>query len=262
MESPLKLRRIRPSDRVNVLTVAVTVGLTAFLVTQPAQSWLLLVVVVLAGFGIDGIVRSHPASSFQSPAESAPFLFLPVLYVLGVGLFFEYTATGYWTVLAGLVAGLGFGIVAHAESICVDETDRRYGAVRFVLNILTYLTTFAFFAVIYSFDIDLLPSALAIGLVTLLMAVEVIRESDVDTGKVLAYGIVIGIVLGEARWALHFLPLDGFLAAVFLLLAFYLVTGLFHAYLTRQLTRATVLEFAVVTALGTAMVAAAHLILE
>lgn len=262
METPLKLRRLRTSDRVYVLTIAVTVGLTAFLAMEPAQTWLLLLVVGLAALGVDGIVRSHPAASFQSVADSAPYLFLPVLYVLGLGLFFQYTATGYWTLLAGLGAGAGFGLIARSQAVCVDETDAGYGLARFILNILTYLTTFAFFAVIYSFDVDLLPSAAAVGLVTLLMAVEVLREGDADAGKTLAYGIAIGIVLAEARWALHFLPLDGFLAAVFLLLAFYLVTGLFHGHLTGQLTKGTAFEFCLVTLIGTAMVAAAHLLLE
>src|SRR5438309_253393 len=103
---------------------------------------------------------------------------------------------------------------------------------RLALNVGTYLTAFAFFAVVYTFDVSLVPAAIAVGLVTLLLSVEVLREAEADPLRALVYAAVIGIVVAEARWDLYFLPLESYLAAVFLLLVFYLGSCLVQHHLT------------------------------
>jgi hypothetical protein len=117
-----------------------------------------------------------------------------------------------------------------------------------------YLAAFAFYAVVYAFDVDLLPSAFAVGLFSTLLAVEVFREAEADAYRALVFSAVVGIVVGEARWALYFLPLEGFLAAILLLLVFYQATGLIQHHLTGHLNRTIVTEFSLVTTVGLAVV--------
>ena len=80
------------------------------------------------------------------------------------------------------------------------------------------------------------------------------RAAEADAYRALVFSAAIGIVVGEMRWALYFIPLEGFLAAILLLLVFYLATGLVQHHLTGHLNRTIAAEFGVVTALGLAVV--------
>ena len=62
------------------------------------------------------------------------------------------------------------------------------------------------------------------------------------------------MIVAEARWVLYFIPLDGFLAGVFILLVFYLTTGVISHYLTDHLDRNVLMEFALVSLVGLAIV--------
>jgi hypothetical protein len=64
--------------------------------------------------------------------------------------------------------------------------------------------------------------------------------------------------MAQAAWSTHFLPLEGSGAAVFLLLAFYLTTGLMHNYLAGRLDQRTATEFAVVAVTGLVIVTLAE----
>ena len=55
-----------------------------------------------------------------------------------------------------------------------------------VLNLGTYLGAFAFYAVVYTLDVSLVPAAVAVGLVSMLLAVEVLREADIETHLVMS----------------------------------------------------------------------------
>jgi hypothetical protein len=90
--------------------------------------------------------------------------------------------------------------------------------------------------------------------VTTLLSIEVFRDAEADPIRALVFATAIGVIIGEARWVLYFVPLDGFLAAVFLLLVFYLTTGVISHYLTDHLNAAVLLEFALVTAVGLTIV--------
>ena len=242
------------SAHVPLLAVAYGLGLALFLAVEPTKPWILLAVVALVGLGSDGILRSHPGAQLRGFADTAPFLFLPVLLSLASGLFLEEVVLGYWTAPAVVGAAVLLAAALYGEYVSVLSRGPSYALGRFLLNLLTYLAAFAFYAVVYTFDVDLLPSAFAIALFSLLLAVEVFREAEVDAYRALVFSAVIGLAVGEARWVLYFIPLEGFLAAVLLLLVFYLATGLIQHHLTDNLNRSIAAEFALVTAVGLVIV--------
>jgi hypothetical protein len=106
----------------------------------------------------------------------------------------------------------------------------------------------------YDFDLSLLTTAFAAGVVSLLLGIEILREEALDTTRTLVYALAIGVLLAEAAWVAHFLPLDGSGAAVFLLLAFYLMSGLMHNYLADRLSARTAGEFSAVALCGLVMI--------
>jgi len=237
-----------------LLSVLYAIGVSLFVAVEPTKPWILLVVVALIGLGTDGIMRSHPRASLQRWSDTAPFLFVPVLFTLASGLFLEEVVGGYRTAPAVIVAAGLLSAGLYGEYVTTISHGPSYALGRLLLNILTYLSAFAFFAVVYEFDVGLLPASFAVGLFSMLLAVEVFREAEADAFRALAFAAAIGVVLAEMRWALYFIPFDGFLAATLLLLIFYQTTGLVQHHLTRDLDRSVAAEFTAVTVVGLAIV--------
>jgi hypothetical protein len=253
-EPALDVGRFPRSAMIPLLAIVYGIGLALFLAVEPTQPWILLVVVALVGLGTDGILRSHPAAQLRGPADTAPFLFVPVLLALAAGLFLEELLDGYEAVPGAVGAGVLLALAVYGESATAVAAAPSYATGRLLLNVITYLSAFAFYAVVYSFDVDLLPAAFAVGLFSTLLAVELFREAEADAYRALVFAGAIGVVAAEARWALYFLPLEDFLAAVLLLLVFYLSTGLVQHHLTGHLDRHIAGEFGAVSAIGIAVV--------
>jgi Protein of unknown function (DUF5656) len=243
-------------DRVYALAIILALGLSTFLAV--GEAWILLLLSGLAALGTDGIVRTHPKARFERLDDTALYLFVPVLFTLGLGLFLEEVAQGYWTVAVGLASAVPYALILRAEYDSVDPRADNYHATRLVLNLATYVIAFLFFATIYDFDLSLLTSAFAAGIVSFLLAVEVLREEEMDTSRTMLYALAIGVLLAETAWATHFLPLDGSAAAVFLLLALYLMTGMMHNYLGDRLNLRTASEFTAVALAGLLVVTVSH----
>lgn len=242
------------TGRIPLLAIVFASGLALFITIDPPRPWILLVVTALVALGADGILRSHPRGEFHTIADTSPHLFVPVLFSLSAGLFLEDVVLGYWAAPTVVGAAALMGAALYAEHVSVEPHSESYPGARFVLNVVTYLTAFGFYAVVYGFDVELLPAAFAVGLVSMLLSVEIFREAEADPVRALVFAAVIGVIVAEARWVLYFIPLDGFLAGVFLLLVFYLTTGVISHYLTDHLEHTVVAEFALVTAAGLAIV--------
>jgi hypothetical protein len=255
---PAMAQAVPGLDRANLLAVLLGVGMAFYLSVEPTQEWILLLLTGLAALGTDGILRSHPAKPFSRPDDTIAFLFLPALLTLGAGLFLEEVIDGYWSVGVGLITIPGFAAVLYGQYFSVDARSSAYNTARLAVSIAAYVAAFAFFSVVYEFEVDLLAAAFAVGLISLLLSMEMLREARLEARPILLHSAAIGMILAQATWALHFLPLEGFLAAAFLLLILYLATGVMQNYLLRQLDWATGAEFAGVAAVGVLIVVVAH----
>ena len=243
------------TSRVVLLVVAFSLGLLLFLSIEPTEPWILLVVTAVVAIGADGILREHPIAPYADDiAWTAPFLFLPTMLALASGLFLEDAISGYWVVPGVFIVASLMGAVLFASQASVDPDSPLYPASRFVLNIGTYLTAFGFYAVVYAFDISLVPAAITVGLVSLLLSVEVLREAEANPVRALVYAGVVGLIVAEGRWVLYFLPVESYLAGVFLLLVFYLTSGLVQHHLNDDLQRPVVIEFGGIALLGAVIV--------
>lgn len=252
---PVPTPSISRSSRVPLLVAAYVTALLLFLAVEPTKPWILLVVTGIVALGADGILREHPRANWEEDiAWTAPLLFLPTLLALASGLFLEDTLEGYLVVPGALIAALLMGAVLYANYVSVDGNHPQYPSARFVLNVGTYLTGFAFYAVVYSFDVSLIAAALVLGLVSLLLAVEVLREAEADPLRALIFAGVVGLIVAEARWALYFLPLESYLAGVFLLLVFYMISGLVQHHLNNSLSGPVIFEFATIAMVGVLIV--------
>ncbi len=248
---PLPETRAPRSTRIPLLMIVFGVGLLLFLAVEPTKPWMLLVLTGLVAIGTDGVLREHPHAAYEVDAAwTAPLLFLPTLLALGGGLFLEDVLTGYWVVPGAAVLATVMAAVLYAEHQSIDADAASYPAARFMLNLGTYLTAFAFYAVVYSFDVSLLAAAVAVGLVSVLLAVEIVREAEAEPLRALAFAGLVGLIIAEARLALYFLPLESYLAGVFLLICFYLTSGIIQHYLNDDLRKPVLGEFVSIAAAG------------
>lgn len=237
-----------------LLTGVAGAGLVAYLTLRPTQPWILWVTAGLLALAVDGLVRGNPRWDEGSPLASAVYLVLPVLAVLGAGLFIDSAVAGYARPVSA-VAGAGLvGIVVFGEYQTVNFGSRLYGPMRLLLAIATYLAAFALFTVIFDQDISLPLSGLLVGVVATALSVELLRESRLIGPSSLLVGIAIGISIAELRLAFYFFPLDELLAAALLIIGFYLATGIVHHLLDRDLKFGTTAEYLLVASVATAAV--------
>ncbi len=230
------------------------VGLVAFLGIRPHQPWILALTAGLAALATDGLVRSHSRWQAEGPLASLPYLLLPALATLGLGLFIHTALDGYTRPVVAVGAGALVALVALGEFHSVDFGSRLYGPMRLALAIVTYLVAFAIYTVIFERDIELSLSAFLVGIASAALAIELLRESHLSGPSSPLVGLSIGVSLAELRLALYFFPLDELLAGALMIIGFYLATGLVHHLLDHDLELGTAAEYFVVAAVGTAAV--------
>jgi hypothetical protein len=79
-----------------------------------------------------------------------------------------------------------------------------------------------------------------------------------DIARTITFALAIGLLMAQAAFSVHFLPLESSAGAVFLLVAFYLMTGLMHNYLANRLNNRTAAEFVGVAMAGVAIIGLSH----
>lgn len=258
-DEPSALQHLTPvSAHLVVLTGLATVVILGFLLAEPSPRWLLLLGAAAAVLGLEGTLRQTWREPFESGAETAPYLFVPALYMLGVPVLLEHNVRGELAILAGLAAGGGFGLLAWAELASVRTHAFEYPRARLIATGGAYLAGFAFFSLTYVFEVGLPAALAAVALAAAMLAVEVLREGEVDPLETLGFALLTGVVLAETRWLLYYLPLDRYLAGLTLLVAFYLVTGLLHSHITRAFSTPLAAQYAGIAAAGLALVVAAR----
>jgi Protein of unknown function (DUF5656) len=253
-----RFSRMRWVDRVNLLAMVVGV-LGAFFILR--GDWVVLFVLpLIAGLGLDGVLRAHPAARFRGAAATMQQLVCPVAFSVAASLFFRYVSSGYWGFVASIGTGLAFGIVAYAAYFTLDADSPATGAARLVLLAASYAALFGLLAAFYAYDLALPVAAVITAVAATICSVEVFREADLNGPDLVTYTLATGFVIAQVRWAAGFLRIDGLLAAMLLLVVFYVITGVTVAAVGHRLNRRLSVEFLAVGAVGVAIVVAGRLI--
>ena len=240
-----------------VLGALAMAGLAAYLNFRPEQHWILALTALIAAAGVESAVRSHPdwrGSAFGSLS----YALLPLLGVLGAGLFIDEAVSGYARLVAGLAAGAATGLLLYAEYHAVSPTRPLFGPMRLVLAVVTYLVALALFTVFFTHDLNLPASAAAVGVLSFALALDLLRESRGRGASSLLAALAIGISLAELRIALYYFPLDDLLTGALMIIGFYVATGLVHHLLDDDLTPSTIAEYLVVSVVSAAVVVIAR----
>ncbi len=230
------------------------VGLVAFLGVRPHQPWILWLTAVVIALSAEGTVRLHPRFQPDGAFSAAAYMLLPGMTVLAAGYFVHEALEGYARTVAGIAGGLVVAFVVLGEYYTVDFGSRLYGFMRLALAVATYLVAFALYTIVFTRGVDLPIAATLVGLVSLALSIELLRESRLLGPSALLVGLAIGISMAQLRIALYFFPLDGLLAGALLIIGFYLATGIVHHLLDHDLELSTLAEYLLVGSVGTAAV--------
>jgi hypothetical protein len=204
--------------------------------------------------GTDALVRTHPKALGARLRFTLSFWILPSLLAIAtlsvVPPLFGHKL--YWLIGLGATY-LGLALVLLAEYYAVDPAGPYYGQARLGLNLLTYAAAFALYAIIYAPRARSLLSATAVVIVTIPLALELLRSTEERIGRTWLHGLTAALIMGEITWGLNYWELDGLSGGLFLLLAFYVVTGLIQQHLLGRLTRRVTAEYVLTAGVGLAV---------
>ena len=240
-----------------LLTGLATLVTLAYLLVEPSPRWFLILGATAIAAGLDGTLRATWRVTYAG-RDTTPALFMPAIFILAVPPLIEHNVRGLGVVPAGLAAGLAFFAIVAAQVGSARPGASYYPWARTVSTAGAYAAGFAFFSLTYVYDLGIGVAALATALVALMLAIEVLREGEIDATETAGYAAAAGVAVGQWRLALHYLPVDGYLAGLAVLLGFLLVTGLLQAYITRSLDRRATIDHAVVALAGAALVIGAR----
>ena len=240
-----------------VLGLLAMAGLAAYLNIRPEQHWILVLTALITAASVEGAVRSHPEWR-GSHLGALSYALLPMVAVLGAGLFIDEAVDGYGRMVAGLAAGAATGLLLYAEYHTISPAQRLFGSMRLVLAVVTYLAALALFTVFFTRDLNLPASTAAVGVLSFALALDLLRESRGRGASSVLAALAIGVSLAELRIALYYFPLDDLLTGALMIIGFYVATGLVHHLLDEDLTPSTVAEYLVVSGVSAAVVVVAR----
>jgi len=219
----------------------------------PGQLAVILTTLVCAG--VDAIMRTHPAVYPRSLFYTATFWVLPGLLTLaGLTLLNDMTWWVYRMVLIGLT-GMLLAFVMVLQFRSIDPAVEGHPGARLALNVVVYIAALILFIELYGARLRSVVSATGILAASGALALERLRDAMGYAGgkarRTWLYAGVIAILMGETTWALNYCGIDSRLGGAFLLLIFYVLTGLAQQYLWQRLDRRAVIEFIALCAVGT-----------
>jgi len=221
--------------------------------TLMVSKWWLMALLLggLAATGARAIVYAHPSLPRWSPGYTLAFWLLPGLLVILATLWLSLLAATLAWWLAGIgITGVFLWFVVLAEYHTIDPRDPQYELARLWLNLVAYGVAFGFFVVIYQTRARSILSATEILLVSGLLAGTLLRAGPAQVGHTWLFAGVVALVMGQSTWALNMWRAPPVTAGLWLLLIFYLFTGLAQQHLLGRLSRRALIEFVIIAAVG------------
>lgn len=234
-------------------TVGTTLFGTSLGVTLGGQFVLLVLVAALISTGSDNFLRSHPKLKENPTRSTVIHWILPGATALALGMVLDRTPHGaaWWLGLA--VSALFLVLVLMAEFVVVDEEDPRFGWAALGLTGLGYTAALTLFALARLSGARAAISATLMVFVAGVIALRLLVLGGASGGRAALYAGLIGLLMGEATWALNYWVTNALGVGLVMLVLFYLAVGASQQHLVGRLDRRVVVEFAVVGVVGLAL---------
>ena len=224
------------------------------LVLPPPIMWLAaLVFTLIIVVGMNTLLWHHLPYRVCHPFYRYTYSILPLSIVAGGSLFLRIMVSSQWVAWGIPLIAVVFAVVVYAEYHIVDPLRHPFPMARLILNLATYLVAFTFYTVIYELRIEGIRPLLSLLVVSFLLGLELFRIGERAFPRDVLYAVLAGAIVSQVAWGLGLWPIGGLVGGVFLLLVFYLITGIIQNYFLNGPSRGAVLEYLSVTLVGFAL---------
>lgn len=209
---------------------------------------LVLLLGMLVCAGVDGLLRAQVGAAHLTLGKSAACWALPVMVAVGGLLGLHSLAWWGFQIAVALLTGALLVVILLAQWATFQTPPRRFAPL--FLTAMTYLTALGLYVALYGARVRSLLSATGVLVASAGLSLELYRHTEAPPRRIWLYGLLTGLMMGELTWGLNYTRLQARLGGAFLLLAFYIVTGVARQHLWGRLTRRVVLEFAALGIVG------------
>lgn len=175
---------------------------------------------------------------------------LPLYFTASISLFyFLLPARVFIRLTIAVIFALGTYAILLIENIYNVAIDRSIQLLRVahVIGLLiTLVVIFLSSNILYSFRLPFWLNTIIIGIFVYFLALQSLWSITLETkisGKILKYGGVVSLLMGEATLVLSFWPMTNASYSLFMATCFYVLVGLFQHNLQERLFMKTVREY-------------------
>lgn len=213
---------------------------------------------ILAAAGVQSVVGVHPRILANNGSfwQSWAYWALPIALMIIAAYLLPFTPNRLGQVVTILSAGGLYALALFCLYVTVEARQLGFRRSRLILNALAYGSALLLFLLVYQTRTRSLISATMIAITATLLAVEILRSTTSRVDQIFTYGAIVGIVLGQATWALNYWPLlPGLTGGLLLLLTFYLLVGIAQQGLQEHFSARVFVEFLVFTMIALILIA-------
>jgi hypothetical protein len=211
-------------------------------------------VVGLVITGIHSLFRLHPSCRQGQVRHTFMLWILPGLTVLTSGVLLARTES-IQTWLLSMIGGIVLlGVVITIEFRSLDSAELAQPQAQLSATVFIYLLAFILLMLVYATRARTLLVAPLTFVVSALLAMRFFWNRVQQLGRVVLYGGVVGLVMGQVVWALNYWRITPISGGVVLLLLFYSATGITQQLLLGRMSRRVLLEYVVVALVAAAII--------
>lgn len=179
-----------------------------------------------------------------TPLKAIILTILPVLFTLGVAVFYFYALPVRWLtrIPVTFFFGLTFYILLLSQNVfnvAAIRTIPLYRVASTTVFVLTIITAAMFYSVISAFNLFFIWNGLIVFLITFLLVLHVFWSLKMEgiNSLIIMYSIAISLVIGELAIAISFWPMLKPINSVMLATGLYITLGICTQTLKEKLTK-------------------------
>jgi len=181
--------------------------------------------------------------------KAVVLMILPTLFTLAVASYYFLLPIRWLTRLpVALAFGLTFYTLLLSQNVFNVASIRTiplYRVASTTVFVLTLITAYLLFNVLFSFDLMFVWNGVGIFLLSLPLIIQVVWSIEMEglSNLVMIYSLVISLVVAEIGVALSFWPISNPMASLSLATALFVTLGISTHALKDRLSRGVVLEY-------------------
>lgn len=247
MKMKIKIKKLKLSRREKIIiaSVLITLGLLS---TQLVPFYLTYRFIL--GLTILAYVLSFWAiGERMNPLKAVVLLILPTLFTLAISSYYFLLPVRWLTRLpVAFLFGITFYFLLLSQNVFNVASSRTiplYRVASTVILILTLITAFSLFNVLFSFHMLFIWNGLGIFLISFPLILQVIWSIEMEglSSLVLVYTLILSLLVAELGIILSFWPISASMGSLVLSTGLYIVLGISTHTFRERLNRAVVWEY-------------------